>query len=172
MGRTKIRIQPGLAKRLATTVIHDQIERITAEVEREAQDRAPDAKTWVSENTPTTRLSHRHAHGQTIPDNVPYRVGALDASQENSSSVHLAARPRDPRLPLAERINCGCQSVTLPGAIAAMTRSTPTLVHGTRVTASVESVFDRIAESEFGSSGEPGAHFLSLAAATVVAAHQ
>ncbi|MFI6900345.1 hypothetical protein ACIBKY_03735 [Nonomuraea sp. NPDC050394] len=85
------------------------------------------------------------------------------------TAVDLADRPRDPSLPLHQRINCECQSVIMPGVIAAATRALPTHVRGSKVKAVVEVVFPRIAEAEFGANDTPGLHFLSLAGSLVMA---
>ncbi|MEU6712943.1 hypothetical protein ABZ897_15795 [Nonomuraea sp. NPDC046802] len=185
MGRTKTRIAPGLAKRLAAGVIRDEVERITDAVAKEAKDRAPDTKRWVTTNGPDARPSHRHANGQTIPATVPYQLPKMEyirkAGDDNRqkaqgpggwvlrTAVDLADRPRDPQLPIHQRINCGCQSVIVPGVIAAATRALPTRVRGSKVSATVEVVFPRIAEAEFGTNDTPGSHFLSLSGSLVMA---
>ncbi|MEV0996874.1 hypothetical protein [Nonomuraea sp. NPDC050202] len=185
MARSKARISPGLAKRLAAGVIRDKVERITEAVAEEAKDRAPDAKRWQTTNGAEARPSHRHADGQTIPATIPYQLPKMEyvgrASDDRgraaagagrwvtSTAVDLADRPRDPSLPIHQRINCECQSVIVPGVIAAATRALPTRVRGSKVSAAVEVVFDRIAEAEFGTNDTPGSHFLSLAGSLVMA---
>ncbi|TMR97312.1 hypothetical protein EJK15_18750 [Nonomuraea basaltis] len=122
MARTRARINPGLAKRLAAGVIRDKVERITEAVAKEAKDRAPDAKGWQATNGADARPSHRHADGQTIPANVPYQLPKMDYVRKGRdddrrnpqgagawvllTAVDLADRPRDPSLPLHQRINC------------------------------------------------------------------
>ncbi|WP_186403817.1 hypothetical protein [[Actinomadura] parvosata] len=185
MARTRARISPGLAKRLAAGVIRDKVERITEAVAEEAKDRAPAAKRWQATNGADARPSHRHADGQTIPATIPYRLPKMEYLRKDGddrrrsddgpgrwitlSAVDLADRPRDPGLPIHQRINCECQSVIVPGIIAAATRALPARVRGSRVSAAVEVVFPLIAEAEFGSNGSSGSHFLSLAGSLVMA---
>ncbi|MET8006167.1 hypothetical protein [Nonomuraea glycinis] len=181
MARSRTRIHPGLAKRLAAGVVRDHVEAVTEAVAEEAKDRAPDAKTWTSDGSPDVRPSHREAHGQTVPENVPYRLDGMTYIRKGRkggnkaggwkllTDVDLADRPRDPQLPLHQRISCNCRSIPMPGVIAAATRVLPVQVRGTKVTSGVEVVFPRIAESEFGSNGNPGSHFLSLAGTFVMA---
>jgi hypothetical protein len=185
MARTRARINPDLAKRLAAGVIRNKVERIAEAVAEEAKDRAPDAKRWQTTNGADARPSHRHADGQTIPANVPYQLPKMDYDRKGGddarrrstgaggwvllTTVDLADRPRDPSLPLHQRINCECQSVIVPGVIAAATRALPTRVRGSKVSAAVEVVFPRIGEAEFGANDTPGSHFLSLAGSLVMA---
>ncbi|MEU4231087.1 hypothetical protein AB0F17_42920 [Nonomuraea sp. NPDC026600] len=185
MARTKARIYPGLAKRLAAGVIRDKVERITEAVAEEAKDRAPDAKRWQTTNGADARPSHRHADGQIIPASVPYQLPKMEYVRKGGddrrrsgtgpgrwvtlAAVDLADRPRDPSLPLHQRIHCECQSVIVPGVIAAATRALPATVRGSKVSAMVEVVFPRIGEAEFGTNDTPGSHFLSLAGSLVMA---
>ncbi|WP_433513740.1 hypothetical protein ACQP2T_61025 [Nonomuraea sp. CA-143628] len=184
MARTRARIHPGLTKRLAAGVIRDKVERITEAVAEEAKDRAPDAKRWQATNGADARASHRHADGQTIPATVPYQLPKMEYVRKGGdnrrrgagpgrwvvvTAVDLADRPRDPSLPLHQRINCECQSIPVPGVIAAATRALPVHVRGSKVSAVVEVVFPRVGEAEFGTNDTPGSHFLSLAGSLVMA---
>jgi hypothetical protein len=78
MARTKARINPGLAKRLAASVIRDTVESVA----EEAKDRAQDAKRWQTTNGADARPSHRHADGQTIPATVPYQLPKMEYVRE------------------------------------------------------------------------------------------
>ncbi|MGA4995965.1 hypothetical protein [Nonomuraea bangladeshensis] len=185
MARSRARIAPGLAKRLAAGVIRDKVESITDAIAEETKDRAPDAKRWVTTNGPDARPSHRHADGQTIPATIPYRLPKMEYIRKGGdnrrtgahgpggwvtlTAVDLADRPRDPGLPIHQRINCDCRSVIVPGVIAAATRALPTRVRGSKVAAAVEVVFPRIGEAEFGTGDVRGSHFLALAGSAVMA---
>lgn len=181
MARTRARLDPGLAKRLAAGVVRDQVEAVADAVAREAKDRAPDAKQWVTDGGEHVRPSHAEANGTIIPYQLTAmkyvrkgRTSSGDAANSTggwkpTKGVDLADRPREPQLPLYQSINCNCRSVAVPGVIAAATRAVATRVQRTRVTAGVETVFPRIAEAEFGTNGTPGVHFLSLAASVVMA---
>ncbi|GAA4209360.1 hypothetical protein GCM10022252_75740 [Streptosporangium oxazolinicum] len=185
MARTRVRLSPGLAERLAAGPVRREVGNLTDAISREAKDRAPAAKTWVTDGGENVRPSHAHADGQTIPENLSYQLPSMeyvrkgrDASGKAvnrvggwkvTDGVDLARTPRDPTLPVEQRINCDCQSRTIPGALAAATRSTTTVVTGTRVHGGVECVFHRVGEAEFGSSQDSGTHFMAIAAAAVVA---
>ncbi|MFI7643787.1 hypothetical protein [Nonomuraea sp. NPDC049400] len=117
-----------MAKRLVAGVIRDKVEAITEAVAEEAKGHAPDAKRWHATNGADARPSHRHADGQTIPATIPCRLpnmkytgqgggrrgpGAGPDSWVTFSTVDLADRPRDPDLPIHQRVNCECQSIQL-----------------------------------------------------------
>ena len=185
MARSRTRLDPGLAKRLAAGVVRDQVEAVADAVAREAKDRAPDAKQWVTDGGEHVRPSHAEVKGTMVPENIPYQLTAMTYVRKGRTSngnaanagggwkategVDLADRPRDPQLPLYQSVNCHCRSVAVPGVIAAATRAVATRVQGTRVTAGVETVFPRIGEAEFGTNGATGVHFLAVAASVVMA---
>jgi hypothetical protein len=68
--------------------------------------------------------------------------------------------------------NCRCESVPMPGVIAASINKMPTLLQGTRVTGGIESRFPRAGESHEGTSEDTAVPFMRRAIQEVAAAHQ
>lgn len=185
MARNRVRLSLGIAERLAGGIVRREVESIADDVARAAKERAPDAKTWITHEDERVRPSHYHTHGQTIPENISYQLPSMtyirkgrgpDGKAVNplggwtvTDGVDVARAPRDPSLPVEQRIHCRCESLTLPGALAAATHTTPTMVTGTYVAGGVECIFRRVGEAEFGSSHDKGTHFMTLAAAAVAA---
>ncbi|MER6830947.1 hypothetical protein ABT352_33475 [Streptosporangium sp. NPDC000563] len=181
----KARIKPGLAARLAAGPVRRKVDRVTDAAAAETRDRAPDGKTWVTHPSEHPRHWHAEMTGTTIPENVSYKVpkvayirkGRDDRGKainpaggwKTVSGYDLASRPRDPRLPDHQSRNCGCQSMPVPGALARATRTTSTVVTPVRVSAKVVCSYDRVVEAEFGSSHDPGLHFMGTAARVVAA---
>lgn len=188
MARTRVRLTPGLAQRLAAGPIRRDVERFTDAVTREAKDRAPDAKTWETHEDEKVRPSHAHAHGQTIAENLSYELAAMEyirkgrgpdgkaineaGGWKTTDGVDLAREPRDPELPLHQRVECRCESIPAGPLLAEATRTLPTRVKGSRVEAGVECVFRRVGEAEFGNHRDDGAHFLGGAGEAVAARTQ
>jgi hypothetical protein len=127
------------------------------------------------------RRSHAEAEGQTIPENLRYKLQKMTyvrgSGRGRRPSVpghyvlapghDLARIPRDDRLPDYQKMRCRCESVELPGLVAASIHGTVTVVSGRRVQAEVYSRFNRVAESEFGTGEDVGAHFMGGAVQTV-----
>lgn len=59
-----------------------------------------DYKMWISRGGPRGREAHTAINGQVRPINEPFDVNGYEAMF-----------PADPRLPVGERVNCGCTSV-------------------------------------------------------------
>lgn len=188
MAPTRARLNPGLAKRLAAGPIRDKVESITDAIVREAKDRAPDAKTWITEADERVRPSHAHADGQTIAENLSYELPAMvyqrkgrgpdgkainpEGGWQTTDGVDLASAPRDPELPLHQRVECRCESVPAGPLLAEATHALPTRIDGTRVEASVECTFHRVGEAEFGNQRDHGTHFLGGAGDAVAARYR
>lgn len=149
----------GLDEMVALRFLRPTIDRAKGEVERLAQANAPHAKVWITMRDERVRHSHVETDGQIIPANLRYRLPKV----EPGVGVDLARVPGDPNLPAAQRINCRCNSVAVPWAVARSIHATPTLVMGTRVSAQVETRFPRAAESEFGTESDEAAHFMGRA---------
>uniref|UniRef100_UPI003F49AE44 hypothetical protein n=1 Tax=Streptosporangium sp. CA-235898 TaxID=3240073 RepID=UPI003F49AE44 len=172
----KARITPGLTARLAAGPVRRKVERITAAAAAETRDRAPDAKTWTTAPDGRARPSHAHADGQTVAENVSYKLPkaatAPDGTPVIAPGYDYASRPRDPRLPRQQSDGCRCHSIPLPGELARATRITPVVVTPGRVSASVVCEYHRVVEAEFGSSQDAGAHFMGQAAQVVAARYR
>ena len=126
---------------------------------------APATRTWVTMRDERVRQSHADVDGQTIPDNLRFKV-----PKPGQPGVHeLARHPRDPNLSTANAINCRCEDPSTPHLLRESIVRTPVTVIGTRVTGSVETRFPRAAESEFGTSGDTAAHFMTNALREVAA---
>ncbi|MEW9530762.1 hypothetical protein [Microbispora sp. NPDC049125] len=167
-------------------MIRGKVERIAREVAAEAAANAPAAKVWITAADERVRPSHVDAEGQTIPENLRFKlrkqryVGGTGRGSGRravhysgvavlTSGYDLARKPRDPALPRDQKDRCRCISVRIPNAIARKVHAEPAVIEGSRVTARIVVQFQRIAESEFGTSGDPGTHFLGRAVNTVAA---
>lgn len=153
-----------------------KVERIVEAAAAETRNRAPDAKTWSTDPDGRARPSHAHADGQTVAENVSYKLPKAATTAEGKPVIvpgyDYASRPRDPRLPSHQADGCRCQSIPVPGALADATRTTPTVVTPTSVSAKVVCEYHRVVEAEFGSSEDPGTHFMGTAAQVVAARYR
>lgn len=158
------------------------VNRLAAAVAREAQTRAPAVHIWLTAADDRVRPSHVDADGQTIPANLRfklkrqvYRKGGGRGSEVSgqlvlaSSGFDLAREPRDEDLPPDQRVSCRCAFVTVPGMIAKQVRMSPAVMEGLRVRAQVYVRFNRIIESEHGTSKDRPARFMGSAVAAVAA---
>lgn len=164
---------------VAARMVRSQVERIAGEVRDEAQRNAPAAKVWISARDDRVRPSHEHADGQTIPANLRFQLRRMfyvrkgrgeDGKAINfaggwyeASGFDLARWPRDPDLPRDQLIRCRCESQELPGVIARRIRAGTAVVDGPRARARVAVRFERIVESELGTSKDRGTHFMANA---------
>ncbi|WP_433542091.1 hypothetical protein ACQP10_38035 (plasmid) [Streptosporangium sandarakinum] len=183
---TRSRIRGDLIAKLAAGHVRRVVDKVADQAVREVRDQVPDAKSWETAEDERVRPSHDETHGQTIPANLLYRlpkqVYVRKGRGENGKAVNaaggwkivpggwdLADAPRDPRLPEHQTINCRCESLPMPGMIAAHVGRIPVLVTRTSARATVHVRFPRIAESEF----EPdGGGWLARAARIVAARHR
>ncbi len=179
---TRTRIRSDLAARLAAGPVRRIVEDVAEDIAQQARENAPPAKVWQTDADEHVRPSHAAAHGQTIPANIPFRLERMvyerkgrrpDGRAVNQAGGwktvdgwDVADRPRDPRLPVHQSINCRCQMATVPGLVAAGITAGPAAVRGTRVSATVTARFERAGESEF---AEQGGGWLASAARTVAA---
>lgn len=167
-------------------MLRPKVAGIARQVRDEAARAAPPGKVWVTAHDERVRPAHREAHQQTIPANLRYRLPAMRYVHKGRDShgrainpaggwvivegvYDLAVAPRDPRLPTHQTINCRCQSITVPGAVGRSIRAGQAVAVGARVVAAVWSRYRRVAESNFGGGGDPGAHFMETARRIVAA---
>lgn len=186
MGRTRVELDRDLDQVVAVRVALPAAERLTERVQRAAQRLAPPAKLWVTAHDERVRYSHREADAQMIPANLRYLLPAVvyvrKGRNEHGKAMNpeggwkpvpgrhdLARAPRDPELPIEQRINCRCASFELPGALARTIFTTPAVLRGAAAVAQVYTRFPRAAESETGTSRDRGAHFMAGALREVAA---
>ena len=130
-----------------------------------AKMKAPATRVWVTMRDERVRQTHMDADAQVIPANLRF---ILDKPGE--PGVHEMARhPRDTSLSAGNRINCRCDDPTIPQLLRESIHRTQVSVNGTRVEGSVETRFPRAAESEFGTSEDEAAHFMTDALREVAA---
>lgn len=147
----------GLDEEIARRIVAPRVRRALDMLQDAAQGNAPAVKTWVTMRDERVRPSHFEADTQTIPANLRFRLRAADGG------VDLARHPRDPDLPAAQAANCRCTDPETPHLLSESIHSTHVSVAGTRVDGSVETRFPRAAESEFGTSEDEAAHFMTNA---------
>ncbi|MFG1976997.1 hypothetical protein ACGFJC_47360 [Nonomuraea fuscirosea] len=169
----RVKLSRGLREKVAGTVVRRAVDDVADRAEREVRRHVPDAKQWQTSGDENVRPSHAETDGQNIPANVPYRVPKAVYVRKGSGGENaaggwktvpgwdLADKPRDPGLPLHQRVNCQCESQGLPGAIAKTVTRTPVQVGRSRVSAKITVTYPRIAESEF---SERGGGWLATAA--------
>jgi hypothetical protein len=159
-------LRPDLDGFVAARLVPGEVDRLATAVMLSAQVRAPAGKVWITMRDERVRLTHVETDGQTIPDNLRYRLRkgerGNDVDDEIREAGHEFARaPRDPSLSIGNRINCRCSSVPLPGAVGMTIRKDPAPnIQGTRVSQEVYTRFPRAAESENGTSQDRPARFM------------
>lgn len=124
-----------------------------------AQRNAPPCRVWVTMRDERVRKSHFDADGQAIPDNLRFKI----EKPGQPGSYELARAPRDPLLSAANSINCRCSDPTITHLLRDSIHRTMVSIVGTRVSGSVETRFPRAAESEFGTSQDTPAHYMTNA---------
>lgn len=183
---TRVDLDRDLDRVVAERIAGPAVARLAEQVQRAAQRLAPDAKTWVTAHDERVRYSHRETDTQMVPENLRYLLPAVvyvpkgrgrDGKAINPGGgwrpvpgrTDPARVPRDPDLPVHQRVNCRCRSVTVPGVIARSIRLGPVEVTAVAASAQVFTRFPRAAEAEFGTSGDRGAHFMGGAVREVAA---
>jgi hypothetical protein len=164
---TRFEPASGLDATVAAVLARPFVDLLSSELLTAVKVFVPDAKVWITVRDEKVRDTHERTDGQTVPDNLRYKVPST-----KGSGTDLGRQPRDPAFPLPNRINCRCESVPLPGVLAASFSQLPTVLQGTRVHGGIESSFPRIAESNSGTSGDQAAQFIEKAIDTVAAAHR
>lgn len=132
----------------AVRIVRPQISRAVDRIRDAAIAGAPDGKVWVTANDERVRHTHRETNGQAIPANIPFKVPNVHGTGND-----LAMHPRDPNLPVANRINCRCGDPVIASLVADTIHSTPATVAGTKVSGRISTNFPRAAESEFADDG-------------------
>lgn len=184
---THVELRGDLEQALARALTRP-VQQITEQVAAKAAESAPDGHLWVTHADERVRPSHAATDGQLIPGNLRFRLPKSvyvrkgrgpDGRAINPAGgwkvvpgVDLARQPRDPALPLHQRIRCRCRLVPVPGAVASGVRVSPARAVGTRVAGQVVVMFPRVAESEFPDGADGGGGWLRGAARTVAARHQ
>ena len=151
--------RPGLDTIVASTIALPAVRRVAADVRDRVQRGAPDGKVWVTAHDEKVRPSHRAADGQVVPDNLRYLLPKVNTGNDvNDIRIGLdqARAPRDPNLPIGNRINCRCVSIGLHGIIARAVRLDEAVAAGPHVRARVSVRFPRIGESEHPSEPDRG----------------
>lgn len=155
---------PGLDARVAARIARPKVDRINESVRDAARRNAPPVRIWITMRDERVRHTHVLTDGQVIPDNLRFKMPAVTGVGHD-----LAKHPRDPSLPLEQRIHCRCEDPTVAGAIARTIHAFPSVLQGTRVVAQTETRFPRAAESENGNTNDPGAFFMRNALREVAA---
>lgn len=148
---------------VARRIVAPRVERLLHRVEEEAQRLAPGAKVWMTVRDERVRPSHVYADGQEVPDNLRFKLPKVNTGNDVNdirAGFDLARTPRDPDLPIGNRINCRCEDIPVLDAIAREIHSTPVLVTGTKVRGQVVCTYPRAAEAEYGTDRDAGAHFM------------
>lgn len=156
-----------LDARVAAKLAFPFVERLATELIGPAQAYAPDAKVWITFRDEKVRPTHVETDGQTVPENLRYKVPST-----TGVGTDLGRKPRDPALPFLNRVECRCESIPLPGVIAASINKMPTILQGTRVEGGIETRFPRAAEAHEGTSDDSSVPFFARAISEVAAAHQ
>ncbi len=177
----RVELRPDLDE-VAARMAAPTVERLVAELAREARERAPGIKVWVTSEDERVRPSHAQANDQEIPENLRFRLkkqiyvrgGGRGSRKPGRTALapqgyDLAREPRDENLPADQRQNCRCISVDLPGVIARRIVTGPVVVEGARAHGRVSVQFNRIVESERGTSGDRPARFMGSALDAVAA---
>lgn len=162
---------PDLDVRVAA-MIRPRIDRLNEDVRDAARRRAPEVKVWMTMRDERVRRSHILTDGQAIPENLRFKVPKVATGNDINdvrAGFDLARQPRDPALPIGNRIRCRCEAVYLMGVLAASIHSLPSVLQGTRVVAETETRFHRAAESENGTSEDTPAYFMRDALREVAA---
>lgn len=170
---TRLVVDRGLDARLAASPgLQRAVGKVAQAVAAQGRANAPDGALWVTARDERVRRSHVRADRQEIPANLRFHVPKVDTgddANDQRSGFDLAAAPRDPSLPIGNRIACRCARVPLPGAIAARIHVSDTRTVGLQVSARVSVGYPRVAGSEFGEDGDPGSRWLGRAGQTVAA---
>lgn len=157
----RVKIDRNLRDKVAAGVVRRAVDDVADRAEHEVRRHVPDAKEWQTSGGDNVRPSHEQAHGQNIPANIPYRLPKQVYVRKGDDGENLAGgwkvvpgwdladKPRDPDLPVHQRIECKCQSRRMPGVIAKAVTRTPVTVGRSRVSATIRVTYPRIAESEY-----------------------
>lgn len=149
----------GLDVKVAQRFAAPYLSRVLDMLEDAAKANAPGTRVWITMRDERVRRTHFDADAQMIPANLRFKV----EHPSKPGQYELARHPRDPALSVENSINCRCDDPTLPHPLRDSIHQTQVTVTGTRVSGSVETRFPRAAESEFGTSEDEAARFMSNA---------
>jgi hypothetical protein len=176
---TRLDLNAGLDEIVAARFLAPAVDRAKDAVQAAARRRAPDGATWVTAHDERVRPAHADADGQTIPDNLRFRIvdtkGYMPSGRRETHTppappaVHLMRAPRDRSAPIHLTANCRCVKVAVPQAVARTILAGPTVVLGTIARAEVSTSFPRAAESEYGTGQDRAAAFMRGAVNEVAA---
>ena len=155
---SRVEIADGLDNVVAERFMKPRVDRALDMLKDAAQSKAPATRAWVTMRDERVRKSHIDSDGQVIPANLRFKV-----PKPGGVGIEMARHPRDPNLSAGNRINCRCDDPTIPHLLRVTIVRTPVTVSGTRVEGSVETRFPRAPESEFGTSEDAPAHFMTTA---------
>jgi hypothetical protein len=150
--RTVARFQPGpgLNARVAARFAVPAVRHIADQLAERMRANAPDARAWITAQDERVRPTHRDADGQTIPANLRYAI------DKPTGGAELARAPRDQNLSPANRLNCRCIDVLLPGAVADTVSVSDVTLRRSAASATVSVHFPRIVESEHPDASDGG----------------
>lgn len=146
----------GLDEIIAERFGRPAIRRVLDMLTDEAQTRAPAVRVWVTQRDERVRHTHFETDTQVVPDNLRFKI----PKTSGIGGFDLARHPRDPALPIEQRINCRCDDPTIEGLLRDSIHATDVDVNGTRASGSVETRFPRAAESENGTDQDAPAHYM------------
>jgi hypothetical protein len=175
LAMTRIALNGGLDQMVAARFARPVVSRLSGQVEHEARILAPAGKAWLTYEDERVRPAHVVADGQMIPGNLRYKLRkqvyvrgggrgrrpSIPGHTVLTSGFVLGRVPRDESLPIDQTAECRCESVDLPGVVARTIHARSVVQAGTRVSAEISCGFNRAAESEFGTSGDIPARFMS-----------
>lgn len=153
--RSHVELPADLDAIIAQRVLGPVVDNAADIARDEAQRAAPPVGVWLTARDERVRPTHRDTDGQEVPDNLRFRLPSA-----HGTGYDMAQAPRDPDLPIEQRIACRCQVGTLPRALADSIRSGELEVVGSRVRKTVSTQFPRAAESEFGNTVDDAARFM------------
>lgn len=156
-------------------MIRPEVGRIAEEAGRVAKRHAPATKQWVSMRDGKVRDPHVHADGDTLPDNLRFKLTAFAWDLEHPGALPIEVEkggtgnskwpdaqtvpgrhsylrfPRDKSQGhLVQIINCRCQLEMDPEGVARMISVTEATVVGTKVSAKVVASGDYVVQAERG----------------------
>lgn len=156
--------KPGLDAEVAQRFAVPAVRKAQSMLHDTARVNAPPVKVWVTMRDERVRRSHVDADGQEIPENLRFRL-----RKAAGAGVDLARAPRDPLLPVDNRIQCRCDAPVLPQPLKDSIKADEVLIEGPRVTGKVYTDYPRAAESEYGTGDDAPAHYFTDALREVAA---
>lgn len=140
--------RPDLDALVARKYAYPAVDRALDRLRDLARTNAPPVKVWVTARDDRVRDTHVQTDGQAVPANLPFKLPAASGVGHD-----LAGFPRDPDLPIEQRINCRCADPVLPELLRDSIHRTDVTLQGHRVSGEAYTRFKRAAESEFEQDG-------------------